>query len=302
MPTTRRDLLCATAASAAAMTLWPRGLPAAFAEERQPAAGLISSEPATTFAEHVAKINANPKFFEALAKQPDKGPIINLNFICCRPRGNADRYNLYGAVAGREIVNIGGSFAFHAEGVTTADPVFKLSDKWDVIALPVYPRRHSYLQLQKSKDYQLAIPDRVAGTYERLLYVLSDDRPYFEGTTSIKQLHESKGAFPVEEGQVWVSELLRFNPKGGRDAFRRYAEAFQKILQKIGGKAAMSVRAEMPIVSEKIWDHFTLVQYPSLNALEEMFRSDDWQAANADRLKALDRSLAVAGKPQKLPS
>ena len=94
-----------------------------------------------------------------------------------------------------------------------------------------------------------------------------------------------------------MSELLRFKQPGGHDAFHRYAEAFRPILDKTGGKVWMSVRAEMPIVSEKFWDHFILTQYPSLQAIEDMFQSDAWQEANRDRLNAVDRMLAVAAKP-----
>ncbi|MGB5296451.1 MAG: DUF1330 domain-containing protein [Thermoanaerobaculia bacterium] len=272
----------------------------------QSAAGIIPDADPKTFAEVLAKINASDAFLEALTQQPDETPIINLNFICCRPRGNATQYEAYGSVAGKEINGVGGSIAGYAVGITDADPDYHLSDKWDVVDLPVYPRRTSYLELQQSPAYQLAIQDRVGGTYERLLYVLSDDtdsKPFFDGTTSIAELHKTKKALPVKTAypakdcEVWVYELLRFKQPGGRDAFHRYAKAFQPILAKAGGKVWMSVRAEMPIVCEKFWDHFTVTQFPSLQALEDMFQSDAWQEVNADRLQAVDEMLAVAAKP-----
>lgn len=58
----------------------------------QSAAGIIPDAEPKTFAEVLAKINASDAFFEALANQPDETPILNLNFICCRPRGNATQY------------------------------------------------------------------------------------------------------------------------------------------------------------------------------------------------------------------
>lgn len=272
----------------------------------QSAAGIISDAAPTTFAEVLTKINASDAFFDALAEQPDHTAVINLNFISCRPRGNATQYEAYGAAAGKEITGVGGSIAAYAVGITDADPDYQLSDKWDVVDLPVYPRRNSYLQLQQSSTYQLAVQDRVGGTYERLLYVLSDDtenKPFFDGTTSIAELHESRKALPVKNAypakgcEVWVYELLRFKQPDGRDAFHRYARALQPILAKIGGKVWMSVRAEMPIVSEQFWDHFTVTQFPSLQSIEDMFQSDAWQEANRDRLKAVDQMLAVAAKP-----
>jgi hypothetical protein len=37
-----------------------------------------------------------------------------LNYISCRPRGNAKVYEAYGAVAGKEIAGVGGSIAQYA--------------------------------------------------------------------------------------------------------------------------------------------------------------------------------------------
>ena len=48
--------------------------------------------------------------------------------------------------------------------------IFGFSDEWDAVAYAMYPRRAAYLQLQRDIDYQAAIPDRVAGNYERMLY------------------------------------------------------------------------------------------------------------------------------------
>ncbi|MGA9443235.1 MAG: hypothetical protein WBV18_07410, partial [Methyloceanibacter sp.] len=133
--------------------------------------GIVSKDEPKTFVEAVGKINATPAFFDALAKQPDKGPTINLNFLRYRPRGDSRRYDLYGAVAGKEIVGVGGDIILHAEAITNVDKIFEISDRWDGVAYAMYPRRAAYLQLQRDVDYQMAIPDRVAGTYERMLYV-----------------------------------------------------------------------------------------------------------------------------------
>jgi len=292
---------------AAATRILPGGLLAAGPSESgigagQSTAGLIPPGAATTFKEHVAKINASDAFLEALAKQPDNSPIINLNYICCRPRGNAKVYEAYGAVAGKEINAVGGSIGQYAIGITDADAIYGFSEKWDIVDLPVYPRRQSYLQLQKSRAYQGAIPDRVAGTFERLLYVLSDDEPLLQGTkTSIAQLHETKKPIPYSEGQIAISELIGFKGSGGREAFQRYAEDFAGILDKHGGTAWLSVRAEMPIVCEKLWDHWTLITLPSMDAVKAMFQSDEWQRANANRMQAVERALTVASKPVKIP-
>ena len=142
----RRKLMVAGGVGLAGSLMAGWGALPAAAKMSQSAAGIIPDADPKTFAEVLAKINASDAFLEALAKQPDETPIINLNFICCRPRGNMTQYEAYGAVAGKEINGVGGSIAGYAVGITDADADYQLSDKWDVVDLPVYPRRGSYLQ------------------------------------------------------------------------------------------------------------------------------------------------------------
>jgi uncharacterized protein (DUF1330 family) len=74
------------------------------------------------------------------------------------------------------------------------------------------------------------------------------------------------------------------------------------MLEEAGGEVVLSVRAEMPIVSEDYWDHFVSFRFPSLEALKHLYRSDKFQEINAHRIEGLDATLAVLGKPQKLPA
>jgi uncharacterized protein (DUF1330 family) len=73
------------------------------------------------------------------------------------------------------------------------------------------------------------------------------------------------------------------------------------MLNKIGGEVVLSVRAEMPIVSEEYWDHFVSFRFPSLKAMQDLYRSDAFQEINVHRIEGLDGTLAVLGKPQKMP-
>jgi uncharacterized protein (DUF1330 family) len=72
------------------------------------------------------------------------------------------------------------------------------------------------------------------------------------------------------------------------------------MLKKIGAEVVLSVRAEMPIVSEEYWDHFVSIRYPSLKAMKELLQSGEFEEINAHRLKALDASLSVLSNPQQL--
>lgn len=263
--------------------------------------GIISKEPAKTFKEHVNKINATEKFFEALAKQPDHGPVINLNLLRYRPRGNSEVYDRYGAKAGPEILALGGDIVIHGKANTKTETIFEFSDSWDGVAFVLYPRRSSYIQLQRSEAYQDGIADRVAGTYERLLYVLSDGDALFKAVYSIEKLHKDGIRIAFKDGDIFVCELLRFRRPDGRNAYVKFAEDFSKIVTEFGGEVVLSVRAEMPVVSEEFWEHFVTFRYPSMEALKKMYKSDRFHEANTHRIKGLESTIEVLFKPTALP-
>jgi hypothetical protein len=65
--------------------------------------------------------------------------------------------------------------------------------------------------------------------------------------------------------------------------------------------SGLSVRAEMPIVSEEYWDHFVSFRFPSMKAMKDLYQSDKFQEENANRIKGLEATLAVVSKPEKMP-
>jgi uncharacterized protein (DUF1330 family) len=287
----------------AVIMLGPYLVPPGYAADSEKALppGIVSKETPKTFMEAVGKINATPAFFEALAKQPDPGPTINLNLLRYRPRGDSSRYDLYGAVAGQEIVGVGGDIIYHGEAINNVQKIFEMNDEWDGIAYAMYPRRGAYLQLQRDTAYQGAIPDRVAGTYERMLYVLSDGDAIYNAMGSITDFHQTNTRVAFEEGNVVVSEFLRFKKPDGRKQYEKFAEAFAPMLEKFGGEVVLSVRAEMPIVSEEYWDHFVSFRFPSLKAFKDLYQSGEYAEANTHRIMGLEATLAVMSKPQKMP-
>ena len=264
--------------------------------------GIVSKEEPRTFEEAVAKINASSRFFEALANQPDPGPAINLNLLRYRPRGDNSRYGLYATVAVKEILELGGSVPFYGNAVTQVPGALDASSEWDGIAYVVFPKRAGYLELQESADYQAAIPDRVAGTYERMLYVLSDGDSIYEAAESIEHLHETKGRIALEPGNVVLSEFLRFKKPGGRRSYERFAREFGALLKAVGGEVLLSVQAAMPIISEQYWDHFVSFKFPSLKVLGELYQSDEFHGLEPHRTAGLESTLAVLANPGGVPS
>lgn len=140
-----------------------------------------------------------------------------------------------------------------------------------------------------------------AGTYERLLYVLSDGDAIFNASYSIEKLHKDGIRIDFKGGDIFVCELLRFRKPDGRNAYLKFAEVFSNIVTEIGGEVILSVRAEMPVVSEEYWDHFVTFRYPSMEALKNMIKSDRFHEANVNRIKGLEATIAVLFEPTPLP-
>ncbi len=265
----------------------------AFSQDDLPP-GISPKGAATNFIEHVARINATDEFLDAYGKLEDDHPVIHMNYLQWRPRGNGERYGMYGDVAGREIAALGGSIVHAGLGITDASRIYEFSEAWDEVAFALYPRKRAYLQLQRDRDYQLAVPDRVAGTYRRMLYAISDGEPIYNSTETILGYLENGTVTRVEKGNVVLSEFLRFKGNGGRETYTRFAKNFEELLKGAGGHIALSVEAEFPIVSEEYWDHFVAIVFPSRQAMEDLLTSNEFLEINVDRINGLDGSLAVA--------
>ena len=263
--------------------------------------GISPKGEATNFKEHVARINATDKFLEAYGKLEDDHPVIHLNLLHWRPTDNGDLYGKYAAVAAGEINSLGGSTSFVGLGIKDAGKIYGFSNVWDEIAFVIYPRKRSYLQLQTDQAYQLAIPDRVAGTYRRMLYALSDGEPIYNATNSVLDFHENKTLVKVEKGNVVLSTFLRFKKDGGLESYTKFAKNFEKLLIESGGYVSLSVNAEFPIVSQEYWDHFVSFVFPSHEVMEDLLTSDKYSEINVDRLNGLDGSLAVLANAVVLP-
>lgn len=98
-----------------------------------------------------------------------------------------------------------------------------------------------------------------------------------------------------------MSEFLRFKKPNGRQEYEKFAAAFAPMLKNIGGEVILSVRAEMPIVSEDYWDHFVAFRFSSKEAMVRLYQSGEFQEANKHRIAGLEDSLAVLSKPEKMP-
>lgn len=269
----------------------------AYAQDKDLTKLLIPKGPAKTFKEHLAKTQVSDAVLKALETMPDTKPFIMLNFVRFRPHRDPTLYMRYGAVAAAGVAAQGSHSAYFAPAIHDLNAAMGFDNTWDEIAIPVYTRLASYGLVQSNRDYQAAIPDRVAGTFERLLYALRDGKPIFPASLSIQKLHDARMEFPHEKSDVLIGEFLRFKKPDGRETFVQFARAVAPLIEKAGGKVLLSVEADIPVVSEELWDHFTLTRYPSMDAFVAMFKSDLYIEAGSLRRAALEATISVPTSP-----
>ena len=264
-------------------------------------AGIAPGGEATDFEGCLARVNPSRASLNQLAQQPDETPVIMLNLLRFRPRGDATIYNMYGREAAPEVEKVGSFVGYFGSVINDLDPDLGFDQGYDAVVMPVYHRRGSYLALQQSSIYQLVIPYRSAGTSRRTLYVLRDGDSLYPGTHSIADMDASRDPLTIKAGEIYTIDLLRFADDGGAAAFKQWCELSAPLLHDAGATPLFSLQAEVPVLSEEYWDHCLLTHYPSLDAMTRLYRSDTWQQAMAARRLTLENSVTVATSGRPLP-
>ncbi|MBN6040380.1 DUF1330 domain-containing protein [Amycolatopsis sp. 195334CR] len=101
-------------------------------------------------------------------------------------------------------------------------------------------------------------------------------------------------------GPVVMLNLLRFRPDGGRESYRRYAEALGgEVNARYGVTVEYLGDGERPLVAEsgQAWDMVVLVRYPNRRAFADMVRDPDYQAVAHLRSEALVETVLQPTTP-----
>ena len=95
-------------------------------------------------------------------------------------------------------------------------------------------------------------------------------------------------------GPVVMLNLLRFRPDGGRESYRRYAEALGPAINaRYGVQVQYLGDGGRALVAEdgQAWDMVLLVRYPSRQAFADMIHDPEYRAAARFRSEALVESV-----------
>lgn len=104
------------------------------------------------------------------------------------------------------------------------------------------------------------------------------------------------------EGPVVMLNLLRFRPDGGRESYRRYAEALGAgVHDRYGLEVLYSGEGGPALVAEpgQEWDSVVLVRYPNRQAFVDMVRDPEYRAAAHLRAEALVESVLQPTAPER---
>jgi uncharacterized protein (DUF1330 family) len=100
---------------------------------------------------------------------------------------------------------------------------------------------------------------------------------------------------------IVMVNLLAFNDEGGRDSYRRYAEAVQPHLDRVGATVLYAGDARQTVIGdadEPWWDQILLVQYPSRAKFLEMVADDGYRSIAHHRTAALETSALITTQPR----
>ena len=101
-----------------------------------------------------------------------------------------------------------------------------------------------------------------------------------------------------KSGPVVMLNLLKFARGGGSKSYAQYAEAFERLLTKHGGRFVYRGRAAELLVGEESWDAVALVEYPSRLAFAELIGSHEYAAIAPLRKGGLERTVLYATDPR----
>jgi len=263
--------------------------------------GLSPGGEADTFEDYLLRVNPGPEVLGLLAEQADETPMIMLNLLRFNPRGDSSIYNQYAKKAAPEVEKTGSFVGYYGRAITHLDPGFGFDDSWDGVGLVVYHRRQSFIDLQNSQNYQLAIPFRTAGASRRTLYVLGDDNALPGAATSIAELDANRQNLDTGDGAVYLLELLRFGKDGGEKDFNSYVQATLPLLGQYAAVLELSTRSEFPVLSEETWHCCILTRFPTLESVTSLYESSAWKELQTTRGKFVARNLCVVSQAIPIP-
>ena len=105
---------------------------------------------------HEKYINPTREQFKQLMALDYKGPIMMINLLKFKKEGGRDAYGKYEEGTREPLEQIGGQVAKWGESLMTVIG----NEEWDEVLLVEYPSIDAFIEMQRNKVYQAAVPFR----------------------------------------------------------------------------------------------------------------------------------------------
>ena len=228
-----------------------------------------------------------------------EGPVIVVDLVKFKPGGEA-QYNNYDDNADKALASIGAEVVFRGNAI---DIEGQPENEWDRVTFRKYPSAGKVLEMAQSPIYAKGIPDRMVAVAKNIVYAFSGELPRFNDEEPA-QYHPMKVIEkPDSEETVFMLNLLRFKPDGGREQyFTQYAVKMQTLMQSSHGGPVMLLKGVTPVFAEEEIDQLILIQYPSMMLFRDMVYGPEYKEVAHLRTDAIELGGLHAFKFREKPA
>ncbi|MBT4267426.1 MAG: DUF1330 domain-containing protein [Deltaproteobacteria bacterium] len=119
-------------------------------------------------------INPTKEQFKQLMALDYKGPIMMINLLKFKKEGGREAYAKYGEGLQESFENIGGQATKRGDALMTVIG----DEEWNEVLVAEYPSIDAFIEMQRDRKYQAAVPYRDEAIEDsRLIAVRADQQP-----------------------------------------------------------------------------------------------------------------------------
>jgi uncharacterized protein (DUF1330 family) len=220
-----------------------------------------------------------------MVKSGVKGPIVVVDLVKFKP-GLSKKYDVYDRLAAVEVERLGGEVIFRGNRIEVPPAE---SFTWDRVTFRKYPSAQAVMAMAASKGYQAAFPNRLASVEKSFVYAFSGEMPDMNPNAKPGQSPLGVLPEPENEDSVYMLNLLRFKPDGGREMYyQKYGAAVGQMIAKLGGGPKIFLKGQAAVIADEVIDRLILVHYPNPEGFQSMIASDEYKAISHLRTDAIE--------------
>jgi uncharacterized protein (DUF1330 family) len=120
----------------------------------------------------MASINPTREQFKQLMAHSYEGPIVMVNLLKFKEEGGVESYAQYERTSLKFVQEVGGRLIYRGDYLM---PVIG-DDDWDEVIIVEYPSIAAFIEMQRNKEYQAAVPFRTEALVDSRLYLTKSSK------------------------------------------------------------------------------------------------------------------------------